>query len=273
MEKGRILNLNDPAHCDNPIPPTIREILISKPAHPNCILDEEPQKAHPVIFESLDTNGVCSAALRVNGVAGPSGLDAHEWRHLHTCHKGASRELCACLATIARRICSFYIDPSSIRPLLSCHLIALNKYLGVRPIGIGNTARRIIAKAVSSIATTDIQDASGCLQLCGGQISGIEAAVFATRFAFESDECEAALFVDATNAFNALNCQVALHNIRCLCLPIATIPINSYKSPTELFVDGDVILSQEGTTQGDPPGHAYVWSGNHPTHSKTGQTM
>ena len=58
--------------------------------------------------------------------------------------------------------------------------------------------------------------------------------------------------MDATNAFNTLNRQVALHNIRCLVPPIATIIINSYRNSTELFIDGDVILSQEGTTQGDP---------------------
>ena len=34
--------------------------------------------------------------------------------------------------------------------------------------------------------------------------------------------------------------------------PISNILINSYRSPTEFFVDGDVILPQEGTTQGDP---------------------
>ena len=45
---------------------------------------------------------------------------------------------------------------------------------------------------------------------------------------------------------------VALHNIRRLCPPIATILVNSYRAPTELFVDCDVILLQEGTTQGDP---------------------
>ena len=54
------------------------------------------------------------------------------------------------------------------------------------------------------------------------------------------------------NAFNSLNRQVTLHNIRRLCAPIATILVNSYRAPTELFVDCDVILSQEGTTQGDP---------------------
>ena len=28
--------------------------------------------------------------------------------------------------------------------------------------------------------------------------------------------------------------------------------INTYRAPSELYVDGDVIFSQEGTTQGDP---------------------
>ena len=97
-----------------------------------------------------------------------------------------------------------------------------------------------------------MQDISGCLQLCSGQISGIEAAVHAVRTAFESDENEAVLLVDASNAFNSLNRQVALHNIRRLCPLLATTMINTYQAPTELFVDGDTILSQDGTTQGDP---------------------
>ena len=142
------------------------------------------------------------------------------------------------------------MDPTHIKPLLASRLIALDKNPGVRPIG--DTARRIIAKAVLTIISTDIQDATGCRQLCGGQISGIEAAVHAARSTFESSEAEAILLVDASNAFNALNRQVALQNIRRLCPPIATILINSYRNSTELFVDGEVILSQEGTTHGDP---------------------
>ena len=68
----------------------------------------------------------------------------------------------------------------------------------------------------------------------------------------EAKECEAALLVDATNAFNVFNRQVALQNIRHLCPNISTILINLYRSLVYLFVVGDVILSQEGTTQGDP---------------------
>lgn len=129
--KGGLLHLNDPADPDNPISSTVREVLISKhpsaqPAYPICILDEEPQDPHPIIFESLDASVVHSAVLRVTGAAGPSGLDAHEWRCLCTSHKGASRDLCASLAAVARRICSSYVDPTSIKPLLACHLIALD---------------------------------------------------------------------------------------------------------------------------------------------------
>ena len=58
--------------------------------------------------------------------------------------------------------------------------------------------------------------------------------------------------VDASNAFNSLNRQTALQNTRRLCPSLATMLINTYREPTDLFVDGDVLSSKEGTTQGDP---------------------
>ena len=256
-ENGGILHLDD--HSDPTIPdsPSVRDVLISKhpsghSAQPNSILPSAPKEVHPVIFESIDAKVICSAALRITGSAGLSGIDAHGWRRMCTSLKGASLDLCNTLASTARRICTSFVDPKSISPLLACHLIALNKNTGVRPIGIGDTARWIIAKAVLSIVKADIQDASGCLQLCGGQISGIEAAVHAVRTAFDSEESEAALLADASNVFNSLNRQVTLQNIRRLCPPIVTILVSTCRARTELFVDGDTLFSQEGTTQGDP---------------------
>ena len=134
--------------------------------------------------------------------------------------QGASRDLCAALASVAVRVCTTHVHPSSIAPLLACCLIALDKHPGVHPIGIVDTACQI--KAVLSIIKPDIQDATGCQQMCGGQICGIEAAVHAARQAFDSENCESHFLV------------------------------NTYRAPTELFVDNDVILLQEGTTQGDP---------------------
>ena len=70
-----------------------------------------------------------------------------------------------------------------------------------------------------------------------------------------------------SNAFNSLNCLIALHNIHHLCPSLATILINSYRAPTELFVDGDVLYSSEGTTQGDPLAMPiYVCTSYHTSH-------
>ena len=65
------------------------------------------------------------------------------------------------LLLTARRLCSVYVDPSCVSSLLASRLIALDKNPGVRPIGIGETPRRIIAKAVLTVTRGDIQDAAG----------------------------------------------------------------------------------------------------------------
>lgn len=83
-------------------------------------------------------------------------------------------------------------------------------------------------------------------------MAGAEAAIHGMNLAFHDQGSDAVLLVDAINAFNLLNRQAALHKIRYLCPSIATVIINTYREPTDLFVDGNSILSQEGTTQGDP---------------------
>ena len=55
------------------------------------------------------------------------------------------------------------------------------------------------------------------LQTCAGHDAGSEAAIHAMREPFDNDSTHAALFVDATNAFNLVNHQAALHNISVLC--------------------------------------------------------
>ena len=69
---------------------------------------------------------------------------------------------------------------------------------------------------------------------------------------FNSDECEAVLLVDAENAFNRINREVSLHNIRRICPSIHTYLNNCYKEPSRLHLgDGTFIYSKEGATQGD----------------------
>lgn len=66
------------------------------------------------------------------------------------------------------------------------------------------------------------------------------------RERFLEDNTEAALLIDASNAFNAINCPAKCQT------SLSTIVINTYRATSDLFIDGEVLYSQEGTTQGDP---------------------
>ena len=154
---------------------------------------------------------------------------------------------------MGRRIATSSVNPEGLSAFVACRLIPLNKCPGVRPIGVGEVPRRIIAKAILKIIGSDVEEAAGPLQLCAGQNGGCEAAVHAMRNIFQAPKTEAVLLVDANNAFNALNRKAALHNISIICPSLAQTLINTYRAPVRLFITGSCeIASTEGTTQGDP---------------------
>ena len=90
------------------------------------------------------------------------------WKRLCTSFRSHSSDLCDAIASLTKRICTAYLDPKGLEAFVACRLIALDKCPGVRPIGIGETLRRIIGKAISNTLKYDIQDAVGPLQLCAG---------------------------------------------------------------------------------------------------------
>ena len=189
------------------------------------------------------------AAFHTQGAAGPSGVDAYSWRRLCSSFGRASVSLCNSLAAVARRLCTQEVDPKELMVFVACRLIPLDKKPGVQPIGIGDISRRIIAKAILYVIRTDIQLAAGALQTCASHDAGGEAAM---REIFAHENTDAVLLVDASNAFNQVNRQSALHNISILCPSFATI-LNTYGVPIRLFITGEEeIASTEGTTQGDP---------------------
>ena len=214
--------------------------------------DRNSPADYSILFEALTGDLIRKSALRTEGSAGPSAVDAAGWRRLCTSFHAASSALCNSVASVARRLCTQYVDPSCLQALIACRLIPLAKHPGVRPIGVCETVRRIIGKAVLTIVGKEVRDAAGPLQLCAGQPAGSEAAIHAMSSIFQDTSSDAVLLIDAKNAFNQLNRSVALHNIRMLCPAIAPYVINTYRSCAHLFVGGEVLYSKEGTTQGDP---------------------
>ena len=169
--------------------------------------------------------------------------------------KKTSVGLCNAVAHVARRLAREFVDPSGLEALLANRGIPLNKNPGLRPIGVGEILRRIIGKAILGVVGIDVQKAVGPLQLCAGQSAGVEAAVHAMRKFFENDDTDGILLIDADNAFNRVNRAAALWNVQYVCPSLKFALINTYRSPTRIFVSGKTFVefsSQEGTTQGCP---------------------
>ena len=225
----------------------------SSPANPSAISKLPPvTDPHQVVFDRIDGPMVRATIQLMSGSAGPSGLDARAWRRLCSSFHRASDDLCESIANLTRRLCTTYVEPSGIAPLIASRLVALDKCPGIRPIGVGEILRRLIGKLILKIAHNDILDTTGTLQLCVGQEAACESSVHAMRQIFADANTEAVLLVDASNAFNTLNRQAALKNAHILCPILAPVLTSMYRGNAKLFIGGEHILSQEGTTQGDP---------------------
>ena len=205
-------------------------------------------------FDSLDGVAIKRASKSTRGGCGPSGMSSDLWSRM-LCSKAFTKEgddLSFSLARLTRRLCTELVDPETVSSLLACRLIGLNKNPGVRPIGIGEVLRRIIGRTVTQHLRNEIILSAGPLQLAAGQEGGCEAAIHAMNDYFERDETEAMLCADASNAFNVLNRNTCLINMRYLCPEFSIFLINIYRSPVKLFLyNGEYVLSCEGTTQGD----------------------
>ena len=143
--------------------------------------------------------------------------------------------------------------PSLLEGYTSCRLIPFHKNPGIRPVGVGEVLRRIVGNTIAGFLKEEIKEAAGPLQVCAGHSTGSEAAVHAMSQVFVEEGTDGILLIDASNAFNQMNRSIALHNIQVTFKEKLLYIINTYRSPLRLFIcGGGEILSQEGTTQGDP---------------------
>ena len=144
---------------------------------------------------------------------------------------------------------------------MSGRLIALNKQPGIRPVGVGETWRRMMAKCLLKVAGPEAKTACGTTQLAAGLEAGVEGAIHAMRVLWEDHKKEedwGFLLIDARNAFNEENRTAMLWAVRHECPSGAQFTFNCYCHWGTLVVRdiGDrsdhFLHSKEGVIQGTP---------------------
>lgn len=275
--------LLDPQDIDPKSNRPVIEVLRSK--HPGLRvpdLDREEQTAFEayescpdVIPQVISAEAIERTAAKLSGGAGPSGVDAVDLRHWLLRFGSQSEGLRTELAAWTQWLCDGDPPYAAIRALMACRLVALDKQPGVRPVGIGEIYRRLMAKTVVRLTGHMATESCGNYNLCAGLASGIESAVHAVRSRYEAterkepvdgeganvnvprpgsgltsrpaapnhpaevaadDDPEAVLLVDARNGFNELSRFAMLWTVRHLWPTGARFAFQCYRHAAILIV-------------------------------------
>src|SRR5688572_9047112 len=126
---------------------------------------------------------------------------------------------------------------------------------GLRPIAVGLTLRRLVAKMANKHAQAACAPLLQPSQLGVGTKGGCEALIHATRL-FLSNLTEEKAFVklDFANAFNSVRRDAVLEAVARHRPDLVAFTNAAYGSPSLLWAGDSLLLSAEGVQQGDPLG-------------------
>ena len=100
---------------------------------------------------------------------------------------------------------------------------------------------------ISRSALTNVTQAASSLQLCARLLADAEAVIRAIYEIFKDHTTECILLIDAENAFNSINRNVMLYNLKYICPVMSTYIFICYTCPVRLFIIGGCkLLSNEG---------------------------
>ena len=139
---------------------------------------------------------------------------------------------------------------------LEQHLISFKKKDGgIRPIAVGLTLRRLIAKVANRRALQTCSSLLAPRQLGVGVKGGAEAIAHAARRYLASIDSDKVLVkLDFANAFNSIRRDAVLEAVALHIPDVLAFANSAYGSPTKLWFGDDEIESAEGVQQGDPIG-------------------
>ena len=104
-----------------------------QPLEPNCVQSQHPRTLpyHPAVFDKITARLVQKHAMKTHGSAGPSSLDADDWRRLLSAFGQTSTNLCKLVAKFSKWLATSIIQPNAWIAYNGCRLVALDKCQGV----------------------------------------------------------------------------------------------------------------------------------------------
>ena len=235
--------------------PDIFQALLDK--HPQCPtenFDLPTTTCHPMNISPIEVK----KAIRSFGPGSAGGRDGLRPQHLKDMTEDrVGGTLSEVLADFANLVLGGGV-PKAVRPIFfgATLLPFIKKDGGIRPIAVGLTLRRLIAKIASSRALDSCAGVLGPSQLGVGVKGGAEALVHSARlYVQRMDESRAFVKLDFKNAFNSVRRAAIFRAVAEHRPDLLAFIESSYGSPSHLWVGEDhVIASAEGVQQGDPLG-------------------
>ena len=223
--------------------------------HPESIFPEAPNGSAMTVSEGDVMEAIRS--FPKGSAGGPDGLRPQHLQDMVGASAGAGGAMLLQSLTAFTNLVLAGDIPVETRPFFfGASLTALNKKDGgVRPIAVGCTLRRLVAKVASRSVMERMGQYLAPLQLGYGTPLGAEAAVHASRSYLHlllSDHV--LLKLDFRNAFNTVRGDKILAAARDMVPEIFPLIFACYSAPSTLFFRDTSLLSAEGVQQGDPLG-------------------
>ena len=109
-------------------------------------LDSYPDRPPELVPVDITNETVTLVAGRLSVGARPGGTDSVSFQHWLLHFGAASGELQMIVADFTKWLSNGRLPWAAYQATMSGRLIALDKQLGVRPVGVGETWRRLMAK-------------------------------------------------------------------------------------------------------------------------------
>jgi len=230
--------------------------LVAK--HPSASVDRKPfPPPLPSAALSVDESDVLGAcrSFPAGSSGGPDGFRPQHLLDLVNCTESGSDFLTA-LTGLVNLLLGGSCHQDIIPILFGGRLLALEKKSGgIRPIAVGYTIRRLVAKCANKFAISKMVSSLCPRQLGVGVPGGCEAAIHATRRFIDSMQAGSVVTkLDFSNAFNCLHRDSMLQAVHDKIPELYNFCHLSYSCTSLLSFGSHTVLSQEGPQQGDPLG-------------------